>query len=65
MRGMDECLSDSSGGHDGKGVGGVDVSLGERLAVRIIQINYNLFNMGGERPGQRLRVKTGVVFKFD
>jgi hypothetical protein len=63
---LNEMSPARSSGAWGPGMGGgVDVSVGERVAVRIAQVNYNLFNMGGERPGQRLRIKTGVVFTFN
>jgi len=44
--------------------GGVDVSLTRRIAVRALQVNYSLGGFG-EGPGRHLRLKSGVVFKFD
>ena len=43
--------------------GGVDISLSRRIAVRAIQGNYSLGGFG-EGPGRKLRVKSGIVFKF-
>jgi hypothetical protein len=43
--------------------GGADVSLSDRWAIRAIQVNYSLGGFGSG-PGRKLRVKTGVVFKF-
>ena len=45
--------------------GGVDLRFRERLTLRLAQVNYSVFSIGGERPDQRLRLKTGVVFGFD
>lgn len=48
----------------GLGVGGgADLDINERLAARIVQINYSLGGFG-EGPGVQFRLKTGVVFKF-
>lgn len=44
--------------------GGADVGLTRRIAVRALQVNYSLGSFG-EGPGRKLRLKTGVVFKFD
>ncbi len=44
--------------------GGADVSLTSRVAIRAVQINYSLAAFG-EGPGRKLRIKTGIVFKFD
>lgn len=43
--------------------GGADLTLTERIGVRLVQINYSLGGFG-EGPGRKLRVKTGVVFRF-
>jgi hypothetical protein len=43
---------------------GADVGLTRRIAVRALQVNYTPGGFG-EGPGRKLRLKTGVVFKFD
>ena len=43
--------------------GGTDVSFTKHLALRAFQINYSLASFG-EGPGRKLRIKTGIVFKF-
>ena len=48
----------------GLGVGGgLDARVGERFAIRVLQINYFLGWFGGG-PDRNLRLKTGVVFGF-
>jgi hypothetical protein len=44
--------------------GGTDVGVTSRLAIRALQVNHS-FGGFGEGPGRKLRVKTGVVLKFD
>jgi len=57
-------LAGSTAGAWGFGIGGgADVSLGELVGVRLVQINYS-FGGYGEGPGRKLRIKTGIVFKF-
>ncbi len=62
---IDQFLPARSGTAWGPGLGGgVDLQFRERLTIRLAQVNYSLFNIGGERPDQRLRLKTGIVFGF-
>ena len=44
--------------------GGADISLTRRVALRALQFNRSLGGFG-EGPGRELRLKTGIVFKFD
>ncbi|MDH4065297.1 MAG: hypothetical protein OEW19_12935 [Acidobacteriota bacterium] len=44
--------------------GGADLALGRRVAVRLVQVNYSLGGFG-QGPGRQLRIKTGIVARFD
>jgi hypothetical protein len=44
--------------------GGADLTLGRRFAIRLLQVNYSLGGFG-QGPGRHLRIKTGVVVKFE
>jgi hypothetical protein len=43
--------------------GGLEFDLNRRLAVRAIQVNYDLYGFG-EGPGLRLRFKSGLVLRL-
>lgn len=59
------CCAGSSSGAFGWGFGGgVDLNLTNRIAVRAFQVNYAPLAFG-EGPGRKIRIKTGIVFKFD
>jgi hypothetical protein len=44
--------------------GGIDVSAGRHLAVRLIQADWLVFRSGGVTDKRNARVSTGVVFRF-
>jgi hypothetical protein len=60
-----DTLPEDTAGAWGFGVGGgADLSLGRRFAVRMAQVNYS-FGGFGQGPDRQLRIKAGVVVRFD
>ena len=44
--------------------GGMDVSAGNHLALRLVQADWFLLHAGGETEKKNVRVSTGLVFRF-